>query len=230
METYEWDVENPDGYANTMGRYKTRKELAFLSAHLTGDRLDILDVGGGSGRFAIPLADRGHRVTVVDISRDALRLVQARRPQGISTRLGDFLTERFDSAFDAVIGVESVQLFTSVTLEQLFARVHSLLRPGGRFVFTQLNTQSWRYAVHRLRERSEIYNASTPRGYRTALQSAGFQVLAVEGFVWMPFPACSNSRLIPAFESMERALHLNRWTTQSPWLLYAAQRAGAARA
>jgi len=29
---------------------------------------------------------------------------------------------------------------------------------------------------------------------------------------------------VPLFESIERALHLNRWIGQSPWLLVAAQR------
>jgi hypothetical protein len=60
---YLWDIENPEGYANVMGRYRTRKELAFLLGHVVGERLRILDVGGGSGRHAVPLAERGHDVT-----------------------------------------------------------------------------------------------------------------------------------------------------------------------
>lgn len=39
----------------------------------TGRRaLDIVDIGGGSGTFAVPLARLGHRVTVVDPSPNAL--------------------------------------------------------------------------------------------------------------------------------------------------------------
>jgi len=34
--------------------------------------LDVVDVGGGTGGFAVPLAELGHRVTVVDPSPDAL--------------------------------------------------------------------------------------------------------------------------------------------------------------
>ena len=34
--------------------------------------LDVVDVGGGTGGFAVPLAEAGHRVTVVDPSPDAL--------------------------------------------------------------------------------------------------------------------------------------------------------------
>ena len=40
--------------------------------------LDVLDVGGGTGGFAVPLAEAGHRVVVVDPSPDALAALQRR--------------------------------------------------------------------------------------------------------------------------------------------------------
>ncbi len=40
--------------------------------------LRVLDVGGGTGGFAVPLAERGHTVTVVDPSPDALALLARR--------------------------------------------------------------------------------------------------------------------------------------------------------
>ncbi|MGB9377310.1 MAG: methyltransferase domain-containing protein [Mycobacteriales bacterium] len=40
--------------------------------------LQILDAGGGSGQFAVPLAELGHRVTVVDASPDALAALERR--------------------------------------------------------------------------------------------------------------------------------------------------------
>src|SRR4051812_38341561 len=40
--------------------------------------LDVLDVGGGTGGFAVPLAELGHRVTVVDPSPDALASLERR--------------------------------------------------------------------------------------------------------------------------------------------------------
>ena len=42
------------------------------------DALDVLDVGGGTGGFAVPLAELGHRVTVVDPSPDALASLERR--------------------------------------------------------------------------------------------------------------------------------------------------------
>src|SRR6516162_4205804 len=40
--------------------------------------LDIVDVGGGTGGFAVPFAALGHNVTVVDPSPDALAGAQRR--------------------------------------------------------------------------------------------------------------------------------------------------------
>ncbi|MEO3978881.1 methyltransferase [Streptomyces sp. CAU 1734] len=48
-------------------------------AEATGrDALDVLDTGGGSGYFAVPLAQLGHRVTVVDPSPNALFALERR--------------------------------------------------------------------------------------------------------------------------------------------------------
>ena len=43
-----------------------------------GTSLRVLDVGGGSGMFAVPLAQLGHEVTVVDPSADALATLRRR--------------------------------------------------------------------------------------------------------------------------------------------------------
>lgn len=222
---YLWDVNNPRGYANAMGRYKTRKELAFLLEHIHGEKLRILDVGGGSGRFAAPLAERGHSVTVADISEAALNILRDRNLPGITTVCGDFLTQTFDELFDVVTGIESIQSFTSVRFEELFGKIHSHLKPGGWFVFTELNSRSWRYALRALRgSRNVEYNVGRPDDYVAALRASGFDTIRMEGFVWMPFNASSNSPLVPLFVLIESTLGLGRWIGQSPWLLIAARK------
>src|SRR5262245_31218237 len=40
--------------------------------------LDVVDAGGGTGGFAVPLAELGHTVTVVDPSPDALAALERR--------------------------------------------------------------------------------------------------------------------------------------------------------
>ncbi len=49
--------------------------------------LDVLDVGGGTGGLAVPLAGLGHRVTVVDPSPDALASLERRAGEaGVAVR------------------------------------------------------------------------------------------------------------------------------------------------
>ncbi len=48
---------------------------------------DVVDVGGGTGGFAVPLAELGHRVTVVDSSPDALAALERRAAEsGVRVR------------------------------------------------------------------------------------------------------------------------------------------------
>jgi S-adenosylmethionine-dependent methyltransferase len=50
--------------------------------------LDVLDLGGGSGVSAVPLAELGHRVTVLDVSADALATLQRRAADaGVADRV-----------------------------------------------------------------------------------------------------------------------------------------------
>ncbi|MEH1011550.1 methyltransferase domain-containing protein [Micromonospora sp. CPCC 206060] len=53
-----------------------------------GETLTVLDIGGGTGGFAVPLADAGHRVTVVDASPDALAALTRRAAEaGVADRV-----------------------------------------------------------------------------------------------------------------------------------------------
>jgi SAM-dependent methyltransferase len=52
------------------------------------ERLDVLDTGGGTGNFAVPVARLGHRVTVVDPSPNALFALERRAAEaGVEERV-----------------------------------------------------------------------------------------------------------------------------------------------
>ncbi len=107
-----------------------------------GTPLRVLDVGGGSGMFAVPLARLGHDVTVVDPSADALSTLSRRAATaGVGSRVrglqgdGDLLHEVLPTAG----GPESYDLALchfvlevvddpAVTLREMVGA----LRPGGQ--------------------------------------------------------------------------------------------------
>ncbi|WP_330176250.1 methyltransferase [Streptomyces sp. NBC_01498] len=64
------------------------RALAARNAAVGTAGLDILDTGGGTGNFAVPVARLGHRVTVVDPSPNALFALERRAAEaGVADRV-----------------------------------------------------------------------------------------------------------------------------------------------
>lgn len=96
---------------------------------------DVVDVGGGTGGFAVPLAELGHRVTVVDSSPDALAALERRAAEaGVSVRAlqgdaGDLPEVLGESAADLVLAHNVLEF-----VDDPAAVMHALtrvVRPGG---------------------------------------------------------------------------------------------------
>lgn len=115
-------------------------EVAVLTAERQrelGRCLRVLDLGGGTGGLAVPLAEQGHTVTVVDPSADALASLRRRSAEStaasrISAVQGDSDTLR------EVLAPGSVDLVCCHgTLEvvddpdQALQRIADVLAPGG---------------------------------------------------------------------------------------------------
>lgn len=98
---------------------------------------DVLDVGGGTGGFAVPLAELGHRVTVVDPSPDALAALERRAAErGVVDRVravqGDVsgLLDVVGADSADVVLVHGVLEYVDDPAAALTA-VAAVLRPGG---------------------------------------------------------------------------------------------------
>lgn len=101
--------------------------------------LDVIELGCGGGQFGVALAKRGASVVGVDISERQLahaRSLAAEHGVDVDfvhasvTDLGALPTDRFDLAVSAW-AFEWVR-----DLEACFAEAHRVLRPDGRFVFS----------------------------------------------------------------------------------------------
>jgi SAM-dependent methyltransferase len=100
-------------------------------------RMEVLDLGGGSGVFAVPLAELGHAVTVVDISPDALATLHRRAGEaGVAERVravpGDVarMPEEVPvAAYDLVLCHGLLEVVDDP--HETLATVAERVRPGG---------------------------------------------------------------------------------------------------
>ena len=70
---------NRFGYANRrLDPHRTDDEALNRLFAVMGSGSDVLDVGGGAGRFALPLATRANLVTVVERSEESVELLKSR--------------------------------------------------------------------------------------------------------------------------------------------------------
>jgi SAM-dependent methyltransferase len=102
---------------------------------------EVLEVGSGRGGGASYLARSRHpaRYTGIDFSPQAAAFCAERHRdvENLRFTIGDAEHLPFpDTAFDAVINVESSHCYGNVP--QFFAEVHRVLRPGGWFLFADL--------------------------------------------------------------------------------------------
>jgi SAM-dependent methyltransferase len=218
---YLWDQFNPSGYYNRMGFYKTKLELDFILRHVNANKQVILDIGGGSGRFAVPLIQNGHEVTVVDLNAEAIRLCKER---GIKNAFCKDIRDLQPAEYNVVIAIE---LFLVTSPSEVFNAAYKQLKKDGIFIFVGTNKKSWRNKLHNLRKKkSKNLGELTIEEYKGLLNLSKFEQIDIKGFNWMPFRVNSNNILIPFFALIEKILKLGSWLNQSPWLLVACRKIG----
>jgi S-adenosylmethionine-dependent methyltransferase len=123
--------------------------IAARAAQAGRTALDIVDVGAGTGGFAVSMASLGHRVTVVDPSPDALAAARWRAAeagvtltevQGEATDLPALVGEpgAGDGGADLVICHNVLEYVDSPSAA--LAAVARVLRPGGTVSVLAANT------------------------------------------------------------------------------------------
>jgi SAM-dependent methyltransferase len=125
--------------------------LQARGAEAGATRLDIVDAGGGTGGFAVPLAALGHHVTVVDPSPDSLAAAQRRAAEaGVELRavqgdVADLPAIAGEAAADLVL-CHSVLEYVDDPAGAV-ATIARVLRPGG--TVSVLAASAIAAAIHR---------------------------------------------------------------------------------
>jgi SAM-dependent methyltransferase len=113
--------------------------LAFLP-DLNGK--EVLDLGCGEGRNTRLFAERGARLTGIDLSPEMIAAAQseeAREPRGIKYRIGSYtdMSSIAEASFDAALS--TMALMDSPDFNEAARQVFRVLRPGGALAFSVLH-------------------------------------------------------------------------------------------
>src|SRR5258706_8983252 len=110
--------------------------MVDLLVELAGDG-DALELGIGTGRIALPLRQRGVRVSGIDLSPDMVaQLREKPGSEDIDVAIGDFSTTMVDGTFTVayIVANTIMNLTTQDAQVACFRNVAAHLEPGGCFV------------------------------------------------------------------------------------------------
>ena len=188
----------PEVDANPFAATYAAKRDAVL-ALVEGQDRRVLDVGGGPGRMALPLAQR-HDVTMCDISGQMLDQVRPHAPTRLTLKVADARALPFPGeSFDYALLIDVLPHLPE--LDTALAEARRVLVKGGRLIIDSTNHNPlWMLAYPRYAGRKPGRWLSTARGggvppewqsrvwhrgrgeFLDAVSRHNFRVLSVRGF------------------------------------------------
>jgi 2-polyprenyl-6-hydroxyphenyl methylase / 3-demethylubiquinone-9 3-methyltransferase len=210
-------------------------ELEVLAHHLPVEPgMKVLDLGTGRGRFGVWFAERGCDVVAVDLNPDMVAITQeAANARGVTDRMRTVEGSAEDlSAYDAgsFDVVACMELFDHLPdLRAVLGEVTRVLRPGGRFTFTYVPSESLYGALgnayRRVRGRRGeriISRTYARREVKKALTAAGLELDGYYGIGLLCVSAQTrlfqNKPLVRASTAIARAEARFKQYYSRPWI------------
>jgi SAM-dependent methyltransferase len=188
MQTFDSFAEQYDRWFTTrMGRYVLHyeKELVLnLAAPQPGDK--VLDIGVGTGIFAVELMKHGAEVTGLDVSEKMLEIARSKGVTNVA--VGDAVALEFpNESFDLVISITALEFIKDC--DKAISEMVRVCRKGGRVVVGTLGSGSlWARKRSRAARKDpgsvfrdatfyssrELRRMAEKSGYRTVVKGAIF--------------------------------------------------------
>lgn len=169
-----------------------------LLEHLTD--LDVLDLGAGSGRLALLMAERGNRVTAVDVSHAAVSAMQSAaeylNDDGQLTAIQANLAEidRLEHLvqtpkFDVITSVNVIQFMDRGSVQQMFDFVSDRLDADGEFFIRGPHAEPPKFGGHEYADKGALNQYELT----LMLQNSGLRIATYRDIQWPP----TEHRLMP---------------------------------
>ncbi len=183
------DLEHVWGWSSPAGRIRAARRADFL-IHAAGLRPGVacLELGAGTGEFSVRLLESGCDLVAIELSEGSAEVCRRRVGGRAEVLVGNVETgEAIEGrSFDAVVGVSVLH---HVDLAACLRIMLGVIRPGGRFAFTEPNMgnpQVWAErhleAVRRRRHVTRHETAFRPRELAAAFERVGLLVENCEPF------------------------------------------------
>ena len=204
-------LEGVWGWSTPAGRLRAARRARFL-IRATGLEPGVrcLELGAGTGEFTVRLAETGCALVALELSVATAEICRERLGGRAEVVVGNAETGEGVSGreFDAIVGVSVLH---HLDLDACLQTMRSLLRPGGRFAFSEpnmANPQVWAErhigVVKRRRHVTPHETAFRPAGLRNGVRAGrllGGDMRAVR----LPPPGHAAA-LIPAVSRVGAAL------------------------
>lgn len=201
-------------FGGPIGEWLAEAQAALLREYAGPDGGGaVLDVGTGTGRAALVLADAGATVTAIDASAEMLRVATARaesRRAPIRFALGDAHHLDFDSrSFDTVVSLRVLMHTPNwrqcVAEACRVARRRVIVDYPAAFSAAALQAAG-RHVAHRLGARTEPYRVFTAAAIGDAFAAHGFRIARQHRQFVLPIVLHKALGSRAASERLERVL------------------------
>ncbi len=185
----------------------TMAALTDRLAEGLGPAEDVLEIGVGTGRVAMPLSERGYSMTGIDVSLKMLAVLEA-KDSDVKARVADAADLPFgDASFDAVLAVDFFHLVAE--WRHVIVEAVRVLRPGGRIVVGTFEVLD--DPTTRLQQRILQPAGSRPRLAGIATRDVMADLGARFGAAIAELPAVPHARTTSLAGELE-ALRMGTWS------------------
>jgi hypothetical protein len=99
-----------------------------------------------------------------------------------------------------------------------------LIKDGGYLILTTTNKSSYKKYLQRVLSRHRTFYSSKLSETINEINLAGFDVVNLYGYNWLPFKRDSNNPLIGLFELIEKLFWFQRLASVSPYVFIVAKK------